>query len=112
MVLINTWAISRDPTVWDEAEEFIPERFERNMVDFMGTNFEYTPFGAGRRMCPGMALGLANMVLALASLLYHFDWEFPAHMEEIDIDMAEAHIARWQPDLVLVPIVRVRVPPL
>uniref|UniRef100_A0ACD5Y6D9 Uncharacterized protein n=1 Tax=Avena sativa TaxID=4498 RepID=A0ACD5Y6D9_AVESA len=112
MVLINTWAIGRDPSVWDDAEKFMPERFEGNMVDFKGTNFEYTPFGAGRRMCPGMAFGLANIELALASLLYHFDWECPAGKEATDLDMAEARIARRRSDLVLVPVVRVCVPPM
>uniref|UniRef100_A0ACD5YJ61 Uncharacterized protein n=1 Tax=Avena sativa TaxID=4498 RepID=A0ACD5YJ61_AVESA len=112
MVLINTWAIGRDPSVWDDAEEFVPERFEGNTVDFKGTDYEYTPFGAGRRMCPGMVFGLANIELALASLLYHFDWECPAGMEATDLDMAEARIARWRSDLVLVPVVRVCVPPM
>jgi cytochrome P450 len=112
MVLINAWAIGRDPSVWEDAEEFVPERFEGSTVDFKGTDFEYTPFGAGRRMCPGMAFGLANIELALASLLYHFDWECPAGAEAADLDMAEARIARRRSDLVLVPVVRVRVPPV
>ncbi|CAL4926114.1 unnamed protein product [Urochloa decumbens] len=76
-VLVNAWAIARDERHWGEdAEEFVPERFERpEAVDFRGADFEFLPFGAGRRMCPGMALGLVNMELALAGLLYHFDWE-------------------------------------
>ncbi|CAN6310277.1 unnamed protein product [Urochloa humidicola] len=76
-VLVNAWAIGRDERYWGEdAEEFVPERFEgSDVVDFRGADFEFIPFGAGRRMCPGMALGLVNMELALAGLLYHFDWE-------------------------------------
>ncbi|CAN6298623.1 unnamed protein product [Urochloa humidicola] len=77
-VLVNAWAIARDERYWgQDAEEFVPERFEGSseVVDFRGADFEFIPFGAGRRMCPGMALGLVNMELALAGLLYHFDWE-------------------------------------
>ena len=37
-------------------------------------------------MCPGMLHGLANIEVALANLLYFFDWELPAGMREEDID--------------------------
>ncbi|KAJ1294653.1 hypothetical protein BS78_01G161800 [Paspalum vaginatum] len=91
-VLVNAWAIARDGAHWGaDAEAFRPERFEGSGVDFRGADFEYTPFGAGRRMCPGMSLGLANMELALACLLYHFDWEAPGGKEAgEELDTAEA----------------------
>jgi cytochrome P450 len=89
-VLVNVWAISRDSDFWHDGEEFRPERFGSSNVDFRGTDFEYTPFGAGRRVCPGMMLGLANMELVLASLLYHFDWELPDGAKAEELDMTEA----------------------
>ncbi|WVZ79244.1 hypothetical protein U9M48_026846, partial [Paspalum notatum var. saurae] len=112
MVLVNAWAISRDPRYWDAPEEFVPERFEDSRTDFKGTCFEYTPFGAGRRMCPGMAFAMVNMELVLAGLLYHFDWELPCGVEAADMDMTEEMgvTARRLQDLRLVPALRVPLP--
>ncbi|KAL9231940.1 hypothetical protein vseg_007098 [Gypsophila vaccaria] len=88
-VLVNLWAIGRDPKVWDNPELFLPERFLGSTIDFKGRDFELLPFGAGRRICPG--LGFANRMLSLmlANLLHSFDWKLANGMKPNDLDMEE-----------------------
>ncbi|XP_010525236.2 PREDICTED: cytochrome P450 76C4-like [Tarenaya hassleriana] len=89
-VLVNVWAIGRDPNVWDNLMEFEPERFLGREIDVKGTDFELTPFGAGRRICPGMPLALKTVPLLLASLLHSFDWKLQNGVVPEDLDMDEA----------------------
>nr|GLL17721.1 cytochrome P450 83B1-like [Ipomoea trifida] len=86
LVFVNAWAIARDPEYWKNPNEFYPERFLDINVDYKGHDFEFIPFGAGRRICPGMIAGVASAELALANLLYAFDWELPSWMKKEDID--------------------------
>lgn len=88
-VLVNVWTIGRDPAVWDEPEEFRPERFEGKDIDVKGHDFELLPFGAGRRMCPGYPLGLKVIQASLANLLHGFKWRLPEGMSVQDLNMEE-----------------------
>ncbi|KAL3637453.1 hypothetical protein CASFOL_018621 [Castilleja foliolosa] len=89
-VMINAWAIGRDESAWEDADEFRPRRFLRDSVpDFKGGNFEFIPFGSGRRSCPGMQLGLYALEMAVAHLLHCFNWELPDGMKPGDLDMSD-----------------------
>lgn len=86
IIYVNGWAIQRDPEAWKDPEEFYPERFLNNEIDFKGQDFEFIPFGAGRRICPGMSLGMATVELIIANLINSFNWELPVGMKGEDID--------------------------
>ncbi|RDY08887.1 Cytochrome P450 71A1, partial [Mucuna pruriens] len=91
-VMLNAWAIQRDPELWDRPDEFLPDRFENSQVDFRGQNLEFIPFGAGRRGCPGITFAVTVAEYALANLLYWFDWNLPkTHAPLQAIDMSERY---------------------
>ncbi|ONK60351.1 uncharacterized protein A4U43_C08F17350 [Asparagus officinalis] len=93
-LLVNVWAIARDPAVWDNPLEFRPARFLSGggyeNVDVKGNHFELIPFGSGRRICPGLSLGLRMVQLVTAMLVHSFDWALPEGLSAEKLDMEEA----------------------
>lgn len=89
-LIVNLWKIHRDPRVWADPDEFRPERFlgdNKEGMGYKGTGFEYMPFGAGRRVCPGIGFALSVVHLTLARLVHGFE------VETVDggpVDMTES----------------------
>ncbi|XP_043715227.1 cytochrome P450 78A6-like [Telopea speciosissima] len=89
--MVNMWAISRDPEVWQDPLEFKPDRFATKdaEVEFsvLGSDLRLAPFGSGRRVCPGKALGLTTVSFWVASLLQEFEWvasdQNPVELSEV-----------------------------
>lgn len=94
-LLVNVWAIARDPNDWNNPLEFRPERFlpggERPNADVRGNDFEVIPFGAGRRICAGMNLGLRMVQLLTATLAHAFEWELADGLIPEKLDMEESY---------------------
>ncbi|KAL0342453.1 UNVERIFIED_CONTAM: Flavonoid 3'-monooxygenase, partial [Sesamum calycinum] len=94
-LLVNVWAIARDPDVWSNPLEFRPERFlpggERPNVDVRGNDFELIPFGAGRRVCAGMSLGIRMVQLLIASLIHAFEFDLANGQSAETLSMEEAY---------------------
>ncbi|XP_027084428.1 cytochrome P450 76T24-like [Coffea arabica] len=88
-VLINAWASGRDPTTWSDPEIFEPERFLDRDIDARGQHFELIPFGAGRRICPGLPLAYRMVHLMLAAFIHNIDWKLEEGMKPEDLDMDE-----------------------
>lgn len=89
-LMVNLWAIHRDPKYWADPETFEPERFQdQPSLDYIGSNTRYLPFGTGRRVCPGITFATASVELPLASLLYSFDWKLPDGIDARALNMIE-----------------------
>ncbi|CAI9112543.1 OLC1v1013004C1 [Oldenlandia corymbosa var. corymbosa] len=89
-VLVNAWAIGRDENVWGtDALAFKPERFLESEIDIRGRDFELIPFGAGRRICPGLSLAVKMIPVVLGSLLNVFDWKLEGGIAPEKLDMEE-----------------------
>ncbi|XP_009623731.1 (S)-N-methylcoclaurine 3'-hydroxylase isozyme 1-like [Nicotiana tomentosiformis] len=105
LVFVNLWAIGYDPKLWEDPFSFKPERFLNSNLDFKGQDFEFLPFGAGRRMCPGLPFATKQVHLILASLVYHFEWSLPNDGDPLILDMNETYAVPLQREkpLILVP---------
>ncbi|XP_042022680.1 trimethyltridecatetraene synthase-like isoform X1 [Salvia splendens] len=88
-VFVNTWTIQRDPSIWENPNVFNPDRFIGKNIDLKGQDFELLPFGSGRRMCPGYALGMKVIQSSFANLLHGFNWKLPDNMKPADLNMEE-----------------------
>ncbi|KAJ8752973.1 hypothetical protein K2173_008708 [Erythroxylum novogranatense] len=86
-VLVNVWAIGRDPSLWEDPLSFKPERFLGTRLDFKGQHFELLTFGGGRRICPGLPMASRQVPLILATLLHSFDWSLPNNEDPASLDM-------------------------
>lgn len=105
LVFVNVWALGHDPMTWDDPFVFKPERFLNINLDFKGQDFEFLPFGAGRRMCPGLPFAAKEVHLILASLIFYFKWSLPNDADVLQLDMNEKYAIplRKEQPLLLVP---------
>nr|XP_024927272.2 (S)-N-methylcoclaurine 3'-hydroxylase isozyme 1-like isoform X1 [Ziziphus jujuba var. spinosa] len=89
-IFVNVWAIGRDPKIWECPLAFKPERFMvGSKLEFKGHNYEFLPFGAGRRICPGLPMASKQVALVLASLIHFFDWSLSKGEDVAELEMNE-----------------------
>ncbi|XP_026408386.1 7-ethoxycoumarin O-deethylase-like [Papaver somniferum] len=109
-VFVNAWAIHRDSEAWSNPLTFQPERFlssDDNLkkYGYTGNNFDYIPFGSGRRICAGTPLAERMMIYVLASLLHSFDWKLPER-EKLDLTEKFGIVLKKATPLVAIPTPR------
>ncbi|CAH8368926.1 unnamed protein product [Eruca vesicaria subsp. sativa] len=110
-MFINVWAIHRNPDVWENPLEFDPSRFLNKSYDFNGNDFNYIPFGAGRRICPGIAMGERVVLYNIATLLHSFDWELPQG-ERVEVEEKFGITLKLKSPLIATPVLRLTDPNL
>ncbi|KAL7165172.1 hypothetical protein ACSBR2_040949 [Camellia fascicularis] len=110
-VFINVWAIHRDPSIWENPLEFRPERFLDGKWGYRGADFNYFPFGFGRRMCAGIAMAERMFLFSLASILHSFDWKLPEG-ENLDLSEKFGIVLKKRVPLMAIPTLRLSNPTL
>ncbi|GLT55334.1 hypothetical protein SLA2020_284660 [Shorea laevis] len=113
-VLVNLYAIMRDPELWDNPNEFLPERFlasdeQVHKQDRTHVGEAFLTFGAGRRACPGSKLGLIMMQNAVAAMVQCFDWKFHGddghNGNKINMEVGKGAFLRLAQPLTCLPVV-------
>ena len=110
-LLVNVWAMGRDPNCWESPLEFSPSRFLnedgsiKKGLDVKGQQFLLLPFGSGRRICPGASLTLQIVPSTIAAVIQCFDWKV-GHGGNGSINMEEGHGSSRAHPLVCVPVGR------
>lgn len=110
-VFINVWAVHRDPSIWENPMEFKPERFLNSKFDYSGNDFNYFPFGSGRRICAGIAMAERMFLYFLATLLHSFDWRLPEG-KKMDLTEKFGIVLKLKNPLVAIPTPRLSNPAL
>lgn len=104
-IIINAYAIMRDPNTWSEPDKFIPGRFidQHAQMDFRGQDFHFLPFGSGRRACLGASHGLIVTHATIGALVQCFDWEV-RDADKIDIKLVTGYSGAMALPFVCYPI--------
>lgn len=80
-VHISVFGLHLDPKYWDNPEEFIPERFNKEN-EKQRPSHVYLAFGEGPRMCPGLRMAFLQVRAAMATVLKHYIIEPSPKMRE------------------------------
>ncbi|XP_043697146.1 cytochrome P450 89A2-like [Telopea speciosissima] len=88
MVNFMVATMGRDPKAWKDSMEFKPERHlgdEGEVIDITGSKeIKMIPFSAGRRICPGLGLGLLHLEFFVANMIRNYKW-VPVEGDELDM---------------------------
>lgn len=72
-LILSPYMILRDPELWENPNEFRPDRFE----EFDEMPQAFIPFLMGPRKCIGDQFAMTEVMVSLATFIQHFTWELP-----------------------------------
>ena len=96
-LVVNGYAVMRDPDVWEDPDEFKPERFLVSSTSGQQEDKirekvpKYIPFGSGRRGCPGSNLAYLFLGIAVGVMVQCFDWRIKE--EKVNMDEAAGAVS-------------------
>jgi cytochrome P450 len=83
LIMVCPWLLHRHRQVWHNPDHFIPERFLSGGTR-PTSKFAYIPFSVGPRVCTGMAFGLTEAILSIATIAQSFMLRLvPGHRVEV-----------------------------
>ncbi|XP_076040630.1 cytochrome P450 9e2-like [Oratosquilla oratoria] len=88
VIMINVWALNRDPRIWEDPDDFKPERFlpENKTPE---QSFAFQSFGQGPRNCIGMRFALLEIKMALAHLVLNMEFRLaPGHEGPLEVEVS------------------------
>ncbi|CAM6096193.1 unnamed protein product [Calypogeia fissa] len=83
-IIVHAGSLANDEEIWDSPQDFRPERFLSLTIE---QRHAFIPFGLGKRICPGMYMGLLQVQMTVARLVQAFEW-IPADPES-GVDLSE-----------------------
>ncbi len=83
-ISLSPYFIHRNPEVWENPDEFIPQRFEENLHSARH-KMSWIPFGGGARYCIGQPLAMLEIQTIIVELVRNFKFEVvEEHLIEMD----------------------------
>lgn len=89
IVAVSVWGVHHNPEVWPDPERFDPDRFERRPAESEPDShigrYSHLPFGGGARGCIGQHLAMAELVVAVATVVRAFRLASVVETPDLDV---------------------------
>jgi hypothetical protein len=83
LIVVCPWLLHRNPVLWHNPDHFVPTRFMPGGYR-PPSKFAYIPFSVGPRACIGMAFGMTEAILCIATIVQAFMMRLgPGHRVEV-----------------------------